>query len=130
MAQETTDVVAQVGGWAGVIGIVGAGALYVKKVLSRDRTDAVGEEVDRSALKRLESENIRLSGRLEAAQTSGIQRPQDAIMIASLESENHRLLRDIRRAVRRLPPEIVAELETDFAALADVEERIEPKPKR
>jgi hypothetical protein len=51
-------------------------------------------------------------------------------MIASLESERDILMRDIRRMIRRLPEEVVDELESNFAALADVEERVEPRSRR
>ena len=130
MTQDATDVTAQVGGWAGAAAAVTAAALYVRRILSRDKTEEVENRVERDQLERLERENMRLSEKLLRAQDSGLQRPQDALLIASLESENTTLLRDIRRAVRRLPPEVVEELETDFAALADVEHRIEPKPPR
>jgi hypothetical protein len=130
MTQEKFDMVASVGGWAGAAAAVGAAALYVRRILSRDQTEIQENRVERDQLVRLERENVRLNERLEIVTTAGVQRPQDAIAIASLEAENRALMRDIRRAVRRLPPEVVEELETDFAALANVEERIEPQPKR
>lgn len=123
------------GAAVGAGGLVGA-LLYVRRQLSRDKT-AIAEDVSaRGQLTRLEGEIARLTAALDKAHSDvgsvSAQRTADAQRIASLQAENGyvqrenaRLLRDIKRAVRSLPDDIRDVLETDFSALADVEERIE-----
>lgn len=117
-------------GWgalgAGLMGAVGIWKWFQQQN-SKDKTEDVKNRVERDQYERLEAENVRLAARLELALREPPQRPADAIMIASLESENKMLMRDIRRMVRRLPAEVVDTLESNFAALADVDERIEPR---
>jgi hypothetical protein len=118
-----------VGFLVGSSGLLG-GLLYVRRQLSKDNTAIHADKVERDQLARLEAENARLTARLEKAEANPPQRPEDMLMIASLESERDILMRDIRRMIRRLPEEVVDELESNFAALADVEERVEPRSRR
>ena len=117
-------------GWgalgAGLMGAVGVW-MHFRKQANTDKTDRVEERVKRDQYERLEAENVRLATRLEQALRDPPQRHGDAILIASLEAERNLLMRDIRRMVRKLPPEVVDTLESNFSALADVEERIEPR---
>jgi hypothetical protein len=116
------------GALVGIGGLAGA-VLYVRRQLSKDQTVIAEDKADRARISRQEAEIDRLTKAL-AKQT------HDADEMSALRSENRfltlerdRLLRDIKRAVRGLSPQLREVLETDFAALADVEERIEPGTK-
>lgn len=127
------------GAAAGLGGLIAA-LLHVRKQLAKDNTSIVSEKSEQNQIARLTQEIERLTLdedklKLEASQLRS-QRIADVHRIAACESdrehlkrERDRLMRDIKRAVRGLPPEIRDVLETDFSALADVDERIEPGPR-
>ena len=130
-----TDGSGLLGGFAGLGGLVAAW-LYVRRQLSRDRVEMTADKSEQKQLGRLETEIARLTAELEKAtnKVSGFeaQRTADARRIAALESEaayltreRDKLTKDIRKAVRSLPPAARAVLETNFSALGDVEERVD-----
>jgi hypothetical protein len=118
-------------GILGIIGIVDAG-LQRRQKANENKTDRVGERALRSIIEGLETENTRLSAALDAARRAPPRRTEDAILINSLEAERNLLLRDVKRLLRKMDPHEVdrlrdeGDLESNFAALADIDERIEP----
>jgi len=122
-------------GWgalgAGLMGAVGV-FMHFRKQANADRTERVEERVKRDQYERLEAENARLAARLDKALQSPPRRTEDAIIIESLEAERRLLMRDVRRLLKKMDPAEVhrlrdeGDLESNFAALADVDERIEP----
>lgn len=130
---EVTEIISGISGWIAAGAAVGAAALSLRKRLSRDATELQSDKSERDQLARLESENERLLQQLEVARSAQAQRAHDAITIASLETEQKLLVRDIKRLLKRMPPDMrqqlrdAGALESSFAALGDVEERIEPK---
>lgn len=133
MSEGITEIVSGIAGWIAAGAAVGAAALGLRKRLSRDATEIQSDKSERDQLARLEAENQRLLQQLEAARAAQAQKAQDAITIASLETEQKLLIRDIKRLLRRMPSDMRQQLrengalESSFAALGDVEERIEPK---
>ena len=136
MTQETTawaDIISGIGGWLAAGGLAGATALGLRKKFAKDTTDIVGERIDRSRAERDAQTIDRLTAQLEQAREKGIQRTDDALKIASLESELTILMRDLQRLLKRMPEDVRTQmrqsgaLESSFALLADVDQRIEPK---
>lgn len=128
-----------VGALMGVGGLVGA-LLYVRRQLSRDSTGLASDKSERSQISRLEAEIVRVTTAAEAEKSRAdrwqAQHTADAQRCAFLDAENthltrerDRLMRDIRRAVRALPDDVRDVLETDFSALADVDERVDAERK-
>ncbi len=128
-----SDIISGIGGWLAAGGIAGAAALTLRKRFAKDTTDIVSERIDRSRAERDAQIIDRLTTQLEQAREKGIQRADDAIKIASLESELSILMRDLQRLLKRMPPDVRDQmresgaLESSFALLADVDQRIEPK---
>lgn len=107
--------------------------MHFRRQASTDKTDRVEERVKRDQLERLEAENARLAARLDRALQSPPRRTEDAILIESLEAERRLLMRDVKRLLKKMDPNEIhrlrdeGDLESNFAALADVDERIEPR---
>jgi hypothetical protein len=123
-------------GWGAIgAGLMGAVAVFMhfRSKASSDATDRVEDRSKRDQIERLEAENNRLSERLEKIHQSPARRTEDVILIESLEAEQRLLMRDVKRLLKKMDPNEVyrlreeGDLESNFAALADVEERIEPR---
>ena len=122
-------------GWgalgAGLMGAVGVW-MHFRRQSSEDKTARVEERIKRDQLERLEAENARLAARLDRAMQDPPRSTKDAILIESLEAERRLLMRDVKRLLKKMDPHEVhrlreeGDLESNFAALADIDERIEP----
>ena len=144
--QEISDLISGIGGWAAAGGIASAAALGLRQKFSKGQTQLVSDKVYREQLKAAQEQlkasharEERLAKQLSQSQIGAAQRPEDAIMIASLRAENQLLLRDLENMFDRMEvvqPGLLDKLRkarvivTNFGMLGDVEERIEPREPR
>jgi len=105
-------------GMAGLlVTILGALWFLVRRKLSSDTTGNSVDHAVREQLARMTEENIRLSADLK----------EERRLHKATHAELHQYMRELYDAMSKLQPSQRDELPTDFAALGDIVERIEPK---